>query len=210
MTATKLKYANSKIDASTYSPKPLNNMTRLEFLQTYFPVAMAKSVVEQSQEQNQWQPNKEADNYLIYLSFDWKKTKEGYKFWDETDSLLIENYNVPANLKKLLQAHWNKHHKISPHVEEEQQNKTSMKLDKYAEKTVANVTLVEGIDISDLKPTQLIAMIKGYKKEVKDLEDTGITGAYVTAEKAKATLAIDTLLAELNRRAPEAAPAAQG
>ena len=87
----------------------------------------------------------------------------------------------------------------------QEQTNTTMRLDKYADQTVATVTLVEGQDVTDLTPSSIIAQIKARKKAVRELTEAGITGAYIEREKAEHEKAIIVLLDTLNGSVPTSA-----
>lgn len=187
-------------------------MTIGQFTDNYIPYWAYTKFVAECCKQNTWEPLNQAYPNMIDGMLKWDKTDNG-DLWNEINEIIIDNFDTP----KLIQAEINDiRDKFSPSKpqpkEESSENKETnkMKLDKYANQTVATVTLVEGVDISDLSPSSIIAQIKAHKRAVKDLEEAGISGAYLNRESAKHNLAISTLQTELNSRVsaePTPAPA---
>lgn len=111
---------------------------------------------------------------------------------------------------------WQPYHTISSdHPGQENANngkpkQTDKMLHKYADQIVAKVTLVEGADVTDLSPSQIISQINARNKEIKSLQEAGITGAYFDKQKRDQETAIKVLQDELNSRiAPSSATASE-
>ena len=184
-------------------------MTIGHFTDNYIPYWAYTQLVNECHKQKTWEPHNEACPDMIEGMLYWDETNN-HHLWCEINEIIRDNFDTP----KLIQCKINDiRDKFSPSKtqpkEESLENKETnkMKLDKYVNQTVATVTLVEGVDISDLSPSSIIAQIKANKRAIKDLEEAGISGAYFTQEKTKHELAVSTLQAELNSRASAPAPA---
>jgi len=187
-------------------------MTVQFFFMNYIPWWLYDDFVNEAKKQKAWNPEDVAYRGMIDMKLSWKRTSQGREFWEKVHGIIMKDFDTPELLLEKLNALRAKLSPSQPPPKEESlENKTEktdkMKLDKYANQTVATVTLVEGVDISDLSPTSIIAQIKAHKRAVKDLEEAGISGAYLNCEAAKHNLAVTTLQAELNSRVSTCAAA---
>jgi hypothetical protein len=66
--------------------------------------------------------------------------------------------------------------------------------------TIVDSTTVDGIDVSNMNDAAIFARITSMKKEVKDLTESGITGAAVTATKNALNGKIERLTSIVNAR----------
>lgn len=150
----------------------------------------------------------------IRSMFDWGLD---YKFWLKVTQWaeLPEDKRFPVNLPHIPPSLTNTLASPDAGIANKGKlvNSKHMSLPKYANQTVAVVTLVEGYDVTEFSATEIINQIKARKKATRDLSEAGISGAYLDQEVADHAKAVVILQAELNGRArslpaaPVAAPA---